>query len=94
MFKIRTLLAASLLSVAAVGSVAVATPQPVPSLQQCATLLPKGKTYTYSMTGSIDTVGARPKVSGIFSVSDGTTIDRHEEGAAFGKCIASVIRFN
>jgi hypothetical protein len=92
MFKTKVLVAASVLCVAAVGSVAIATPQPVPTLQQCASLLPKGKTYTYSLTGKIDTAGAQPVVSGNFSASDDTTADRSKEGAAFGKCIASMVK--
>ena len=92
MFKTRVLVAASLLCVAGVGSVAVATPKAAPTLQQCASLLPKGKNYTYSMTGKIDTAGEQPLVSGTFSTSDETTDDHSKDGVAFGKCIATMIK--
>ena len=62
------------------------------TLEQCASLLPRGKIYTFEVTGSVDTKGATPKLSGEMTVSDGTTVDRQAESAAFGQCIAKLIK--
>jgi hypothetical protein len=91
----RTLIA---IAIAATGiavaiiSTAVAS-QPVPStIEQCAGLLPQGKNYKFEVTGSVDTTGSAPKLSGEMSVSDGTQVDRTAESAAFGECIARLIK--
>lgn len=91
----RTMIA---ITVAATGVVvaviATATAsQPGPTtIEQCATLLPQGKTYTFEITGSVDTTGPAPTLSGEMSVSDGTHTDLAAEGAAFEQCIAKLIR--
>ncbi len=78
--------------VVAVISTAIAS-QPGPStIEQCAGLLPQGKAYTFEVTGNIDTTGSAPKLSGEMSVSDGTEVDRTAESAAFGQCIAKLIK--
>lgn len=74
------------------GSIAVAEQPSVPTLQQCAAQLPKGKTYSFSLTGTIDTSSAQPRLSGNLSVSDQTTVDRSQEGAAFAQCVGRLIR--
>ncbi len=74
------------------GSMAVAEQASVPTLQQCAAQLPKGKTYSFSLTGTIDTSSEEPRLSGNLSVSDDTTVDRSHQGAAFAQCVARLIR--
>lgn len=91
----RTLIA---ITVAATGIaaaiIATATAsQPGPStIEQCATLLPQGKTYTFEIIGSVDTTGPAPILSGEMSVSDGTHTELAAESAAFGQCIAGLIK--
>lgn len=91
----RTLFAIAL---AATAGAAVVVPapivsQPAPStIEQCAALLPQGKTYSFQISGSVDTTGAAPVLSGEMSISDGTEEDRSEESAAFGQCLARLIR--
>lgn len=76
----------------AVVSTAIAS-QPGPStIEQCAALLPQGRTYTFEIAGNIDTTGKAPKLSGEMSVSDGTHEDLTAESAAFGECLARLIR--
>jgi hypothetical protein len=88
---IATAIAATGIAVAIV-STAIAS-QPGPStIEGCAALLPQGKTYTFEVTGSVDTTGSAPKLSGEISVSDGTEVDQSAESAAFGQCIAKLIK--
>jgi len=86
------LVAGSFVSVLAVGTVAVSAPQPSATIESCASLLPKGRAYTFSLTGSIDNTGTEPHVSGNLSVSDNTTLDKSHEGAEFAQCMGKVIR--
>lgn len=75
----------------AIVSNAIAS-QPAPStIEGCAALLPPGKTYTFEIAGSIDTTGPAPKLSGEMTVSDGTE-QESAETAAFGQCMAGLIR--
>lgn len=78
----------------AIATLSTATAsQPGPStIEGCAALLPKGKTYVFEISGSVDTTGDAPKLSGEIIVSDGTELDRTEESAAFGQCIAKLIK--
>jgi hypothetical protein len=62
------------------------------NVENCARLLPKGKSYTYEVSGNIDTSGAKPKVTFEMSVSDGTQEDRQTEGKAFGQCLAKLFK--
>lgn len=63
------------------------------TIEQCAALLPKGKVYTFEIKGTVDATGPVHKLSGEMSVSDdGAEADRAEESAAFGQCIARLIR--
>jgi len=62
------------------------------TLQQCATLLPAGKTYSFHMSGTIDRTQQEPVLSGTLSMEDGTNVDRGNEGEAFGKCVAALIK--
>ena len=89
---VSVLLLGSALCVFAVGSTAVSAPEATPTIKQCASLLPKGKSYTFSLVGSIDTSGAEPKLSGELNVSDNTNIDKQYEGAAFAQCMAKLVR--
>lgn len=91
----RTLIA---IAIAATGiavaiiSTAVASQPGASTIEQCAGLLPHGKTYTFEVSGSVDTTGSAPELSGEMSVSDGTQVDRTAESAAFGECIAKLIK--
>lgn len=58
------------LAVVALHFDAGAAPQPGKTIQECATLLPKGKSYTYAIKGTIDTTGAKPVMHGSFTVSE------------------------
>jgi hypothetical protein len=73
-------------------SAAVSAPEPAPTIQRCATLLPKGKTYSFSLVGSIDTSGTKPHLSGELKVSDNTTVDQQHAGAAFDQCVGKPVR--
>ena len=77
---------------AAVGSTAVANQAERRTLEQCAALLPKGEKFSFELTGTVDTSGATPKLSGEFSMSDGTQRDRQQDGAAFQACFARLVR--
>jgi hypothetical protein len=77
---------------AAILSSALASQGNRTTIEQCASLLPRGKIYTFEVTGSVDTKGAAPKLSGEMTVSDGTTVDRRNESAAFGQCIGKLIK--
>jgi len=73
-------------------STALASQDKRTTLEQCASLLPRGKIYTFELTGSVDTKGAKPRLSGEMTVSDGTQVDRQAESAAFGQCIAKLMK--
>ena len=81
-----------LIAAVAIASTGFASSDRRVTIEQCASLLPAGKVYTFEVTGTVDTKGAAPKLSGEMSVSDGTTVDRRNESAAFGQCIARLIR--
>ena len=67
--------------------------QPGPStIEQCAALLPQGRTYSFKIAGTVDTTGPAPALSGQVSVTAGSEEDRTDESAAFGQCIAKLIR--
>ena len=87
-----TLLLGSAFAVLAVGSMAQPVRESTPTIQQCAALLPKGKSYTFTLTGAIDTRGAEPHLSGELKVSDSTTVDKQHEGAAFAQCVGKLVR--
>lgn len=76
----------------ATAASAIADHQGPRTLEQCATLLPTGKVYSFEIVGDIDATGETPTLSGEMSVSDGTEVDRSEETAAFGQCLAALIR--
>lgn len=92
MQKVRTVAIFAAGAMAAIISSSVASQGGRSTLEQCASLLPKGKVYTFEVSGSVDTSGANAKVSGEMSVSDGTTVDRHKESAAFGQCVARLLK--
>ncbi|AKC86377.1 hypothetical protein [Pseudoxanthomonas suwonensis] len=88
---VATAIAATGIIIAAV-STAIASQSAPSTFEQCAVLLPQGKVYTFEITGSVDATGAAPKLSGEMSVSDGTEVDRTDESAAFGQCVAKLLR--
>ena len=71
---------------------AASAPESPQTIRQCASQLPKGKSYTFSLEGTIDTTGAEPRLSGALNVSDGTTENRQSEGMAFAQCVSKLIR--
>ena len=84
-----TALAVAVASVAIAGVSLSVSSQPTPqTIEQCAAVLPKGENFTFTVSGSIDTTGPAPKLTGEMSLSDGTQRDRANEGRAFGECIA------
>ena len=76
MRTVATLVLGSALLVLAIGSIAQSAPESTATIQQCAKLLPKGKAYTFSLVGSIDTNAA----------------DKQSEGAAFAHCVGKLVR--
>lgn len=80
-----------LVTLAALAFVATSAPEHPPTLKQCAMLLPKG-TYTFSFVGAIDNTGNEPHLSGELNVSDNTTVNKQQEGAAFAQCLARALR--
>ena len=92
MRTVHLLVLASLMSVLAVGSAAVSAPPSSTTIESCAALLPKGKSYTFSLTGTIDNTGTQPRLSGELSVSDNATVDKSQEGAAFAQCTSKLVR--
>jgi hypothetical protein len=87
-----TLIAATGL-VVATTTAALASQPANGTVEKCAALLPKGKVYTFEIKGTVDATGDVHKLSGEMSVSDnGDQTDRAEESAAFGECIAKLIR--
>ncbi|MCC5825912.1 hypothetical protein [Alkalimonas sp.] len=76
----------------AVIRVATASQPAVNTIEQCASLLPPGKVYTFEVMGIVDTTSGSPQLSGEMSISDGTEQDRSAETEAFGQCLARLIR--
>ncbi len=74
---------------------AFAAPQTAKSIQECATLLPKGKSYTYTIKGTIDTTGEKPSMHGSFTVSEVNTksvATGATDTEAFADCIKALIK--
>lgn len=91
----RTLVVTSIAVIgiaAAAATASFASQSPQSTLEQCAALLPEGKIYTFEITGSVDATGPAPRLSGEMSISDGTEVDRTHESAAFGQCVARLLR--
>jgi hypothetical protein len=88
---IATAIAATGVIVATATAALASQPAPA-TIEQCAQLLPKGKVYAFEITGRVDATGPAPQLSGEMSVTDGTEVDRTEETAAFGQCMARLIR--
>ena len=81
------------LAVAIIGTAVASASRAAPStIEQCAALLPQGKTYTFELVGSVDTTGSAPKLSGEMSVSDGSHVDISAESAGFAECLGKLIR--
>ena len=66
-----------------------ATPK---TLEQCASLLPSGRTYSFLLSGTVDTTQGEPVLRGEFSMDDGTQVDRRDESEAFAKCLSALIK--
>jgi len=74
---------------------AFAAPQPGKTVQECATLLPKGKSYTYTIKGTIDTSGEKPIMHGSFNVGEAMTqsvATSATDTEGFVSCVKSLIR--
>lgn len=78
--------------VVATATTSLASQASQATFEQCAALLPQGRVYTFEIAGSVDATGPAPVLSGEMSVSDGTEVDRSEESAAFGQCVARLLR--
>lgn len=91
----RTLVVTSIAVIgvaAAAATTSFASQSPQSTFERCAALLPQGKVYTFEITGSVDATGPAPRLSGELSVSDGTEADLTDESAAFGQCVARLLR--
>lgn len=74
---------------------AFAAPQTAKSIQQCATLLPKGKSYTYSIKGTINTTGTKLNMHGSFTVSEVNSKNvaiGATDTEAFADCVKTLIK--
>lgn len=74
---------------------AFAAPQTAKSIQECATLLPKGKSYTYTIKGTIDATGAKPRMHGSFTVSEvnaKSVATGATDTEAFASCVKALIK--
>lgn len=92
MKSIKTPVAGLIGVVVAIAPMALAVDAGPKTLEQCAALLPSGKTYSFRMSGTIDLTQGKPILQGEFSVEDGTQIDRRNESEPFGKCLAALIK--
>jgi hypothetical protein len=92
MRNLSLLLLTSVVVVIGISSTAVSAPDVSPTIKQCASLLPKGKSYTFSLVGSIDTTGSEPRLSGELNVSDNSKVEKQQEGAAFAQCVGKLVR--
>lgn len=68
----------------------------VNTIEGCIGFLPAGKSYTFSITGRVDTTGATPKMAGSFTLSalPLPTEDGELPGEAkeFASCVNALIR--
>ena len=74
---------------------AIAAPQVDKTIQECAALLPKGKTYTYTIKGTVDTTGAKPMMHGSFTVAEAKANDvatGATDTEAFVGCVKALIK--
>ena len=92
MHTTATLVTVMALSLVAQSSAAPASPEPAATIERCAKLLPKGKQYTFAVSGSIDSTGASPVVHGELSLSDGTGDDLTKPAGPFAECFAKLVR--
>ena len=91
--SIRTTLVAGVL----LASHAVLAPGQAPgTIERCADLVPSGKRYSFSISGTVDATGTGPRLSGDFQVSDPSlpvdTPDMPAEAEPFVTCIATLIK--
>lgn len=68
----------------------------VNTIEGCIGFLPAGKSYSFSIAGSVDTTGASPKMVGSFTLLDPSLptedVELPEEAKGFTSCVAALIR--
>ena len=84
-----TLVVSSLIASSSAAPAASAT---TPTIEQCAALLPPGKRYEFSVSGTIDYTGAKPVLHGDLSVGDETHDDLRQQAGPFAQCFARLVR--
>ncbi|MGX2040053.1 hypothetical protein ACWJKU_07940 [Methylocaldum sp. MU1018] len=66
------------------------------TIEGCVDFLPAGKSYSFSIVGSVDTTGSTPKMVGSFTLSDPDLLAGHaelpEEAKIFASCVAALIQ--
>lgn len=66
------------------------------TLESCGRLVPTGKHYNFIISGTVDTNGERPRISGTFSVSDPSlpnqTRGMPPAARPFIQCMAGLLR--
>jgi hypothetical protein len=75
-----------------IAPAAIAVDSTSKTFEQCAVLLPPSKTYSFQLSGTIDRTEGSPVIHGMFTVDDGSNVDRGNEGEAFGRCISALIK--
>ncbi len=66
-----------------------------PTIQECAKLLPQGKSYAYAIEGTVDTTGAEPKMTGTFTVGETAEQDTAvvaKDVQGFSRCVEALIK--
>lgn len=74
---------------------ALAADGPAATIEACGALVPPGKSYSFSISGRIDTHDGSARLSGDLSVSDPGLPDQGEmpeEARPFVDCLGSLIR--
>lgn len=78
------------------GAAVAAGGKPSVTFETCAALMPPGKRYGFEISGTADTTGDAPRISGHFSVSDpALPFDLQglpEEAKAFVDCLSGLIK--
>lgn len=81
-----------LLSLITPSAAAPAEPAAAATIEQCAKLLPQGRSYTFTVEGTIDATGAAPVVHGQLSLSDDSGNDLSQLASPFAQCFARLVR--
>lgn len=87
-----TLVIAIVYSLVAQSSAAPTPAEPVATMEQCAKLLPQGRRYTFSISGTIDYTDAAPILHGELSLANDTNDNLTHEAGPFAQCFAKLVR--